>query len=68
MIVGKQEQQQLTVSLDPNWADVSVTTVPDGAEILPGMAGEATIEARLPEGTGRTGITNQQLYSRPLSG
>jgi RND family efflux transporter MFP subunit len=30
---------------------------PEGGEILPGMAGEATIEARLPEGTGRTGIT-----------
>jgi RND family efflux transporter MFP subunit len=30
---------------------------PEGAEILPGMAGEATIEAKLPEGTGRTGIT-----------
>ena len=30
---------------------------PENGEILPGMAGEATIEARLPEGTGRTGIT-----------
>jgi len=30
---------------------------PEGGEILPGMAGEASIEARLPEGTGRTGIT-----------
>jgi RND family efflux transporter MFP subunit len=34
-----------------------VVEQPEGAEILPGMAGEATIEARLPEGTGRTGIT-----------
>jgi len=30
---------------------------PENGEILPGMAGEATIEARLPEGTGRTGIS-----------
>ena len=30
---------------------------PDNGEILPGMAGEASIEARLPEGTGRTGIS-----------
>ena len=29
---------------------------PENGEILPGMAGEAAIEARLPEGTGRTGI------------
>ena len=34
-----------------------VMAQPEGGEILPGMAGEATIEARLPEGTGRTGIT-----------
>ena len=34
-----------------------VVEQPESAEILPGMAGEATIEARLPEGTGRTGIT-----------
>jgi len=30
---------------------------PEGAEILPGMAGDVTIEAKLPEGSGRTGIT-----------
>lgn len=30
---------------------------PETGEILPGMAGEATIEARLPESTGRTGIS-----------
>ena len=30
---------------------------PESGEILPGMAGEASIEARLPEGTGRTGIS-----------
>jgi RND family efflux transporter MFP subunit len=34
-----------------------VMAQPESGEILPGMAGEATIEARLPEGTGRTGIT-----------
>ncbi len=34
-----------------------VMAQPEGGEILPGMAGEATIEARLPEGTGRTGIS-----------
>jgi RND family efflux transporter MFP subunit len=34
-----------------------VMAQPERGEILPGMAGEATIEARLPEGTGRTGIT-----------
>ena len=34
-----------------------VMAQPEGGEILPGMAGEATIEARLPECTGRTGIT-----------
>jgi len=30
---------------------------PEGTEILPGMAADAAIEAKLPEGTGRTGIT-----------
>lgn len=34
-----------------------VMAQPEVGEILPGMAGEASIEARLPEGTGKTGIT-----------
>ena len=49
-ITGKQEQQQLAVELDPNWSDVSISTIPVDADIL--IDGElwpsptpATIEA-----------------------